>query len=374
MKTLPDFVEGVQVNSEENGGTILFATDDFFAVAENLLKSEEPVWREDYTEFGKWMDGWETRRKRIAGHDWAIIALGKPSILSSICVDTAFFTGNYAPRFSLQGACLFHTAKGIQNRRNKMGSAATVEDLEKASELQSENWETIIPMTSLKSGNLDTRNHFFELDTGDRVYTHLRLNIFPDGGVARLRVYGENSKSLPNNRLHMMQPLRGKCVEFSNAHFGHPDTLLVPGPPKGMHDAWETARRLDRPPEIQVDDSGFMQINGEEWATLLLEKAVYVHYIEVDTRFFKGNCPDNVKIEGTYLEPGQDLKSASWDIILNRTKLMPNQSNGLKHPFIELINRPINHVKVIIAPDGGIARVRIYGSDCDSLKQHKPDD
>jgi allantoicase len=115
-------------------------------------------------------------------------------------------------------------------------------------------------MTALKSGSPETRKHYFELTTNERSFTHLRFNIFPDGGVARLRVYGKAVKSPFITGLETVEQLRGKCVEFSNAHYGHPDALLSSWPSKGMHDAWETARRLDRPPKIDVDDSGFMQV------------------------------------------------------------------------------------------------------------------
>ncbi|XP_011501568.1 PREDICTED: probable allantoicase [Ceratosolen solmsi marchali] len=371
MEKVPNFIQGLQeVSTEESGGKILFATDDFFGVAENLLKTNEPLWNDEYTEFGKWMDGWETRRKRIAGHDWAIIALGDQSNIRGICVDTAFFTGNYAPRFSLQGVCLSHV-EGIQNRRNRMGTAADNKELEKVSELDSENWETLMPMTTLKSGKPETRKHYFELRIGKQTFTHLRFNIFPDGGVARLRIYGKTLKSSLITGLEVMKQLHGKCIEFSNAHYGHPDALLSSWPSKGMYDAWETARRLDRPPKIDVDASGFMQFNGEEWAIFQLEKAAFVNLVEVDTTHFKGNCPDNVKIEGAYVDFDENLKSATWDTILNRTKLMPNKRNGLKDPFIEVINKPINHLKIVIAPDGGLARIRIYGTDWNLCKRKK---
>ncbi|XP_058802897.1 probable inactive allantoicase [Phymastichus coffea] len=362
MVKIPDFVNDKQeISSAENGAKILFATDDFFAVAENLLKPEEPYWNEEYTEFGKWMDGWETRRKRIPGHDWVIIALAGQNRLDGVCVDTAFFTGNHAPRFSLQAACMSEGVGGIQSRKDKMGTAANNRDLENAEKLHSESWETLIPMTALKSGSPETRKNFFELSSGERVYTHLRFNIFPDGGVARLRVYGR--PTVESARLGSSEPIRGKCVEYSDAHYGHPDALLHPWPSRGMNDAWETARRLDRPPTIDVDDRGFTLQKGEEWAILQLEKSIYVERIQVDTTHFKGNCPDSVKIEAAYVEPDEDHRNATWETVLNRTKLTPNQSNGLKHPLMEATTRAVNHIKVTIAPDGGLARIRIYGSD-----------
>ena len=63
--------------SHRLGGSVRYATDDFFAEKENLLKPHKPVWKEhEYTDRGKWMDGWESRRKRVPGHDFAIVRLG----------------------------------------------------------------------------------------------------------------------------------------------------------------------------------------------------------------------------------------------------------------------------------------------------------
>ncbi|KAL7301809.1 hypothetical protein TKK_0005419 [Trichogramma kaykai] len=345
------------VSSQKNGAKVLFATDDFFAVAENLLKEEEPEWNENYTEYGKWMDGWETRRKRIDGHDWAIIALSDPCELRSIHLDTAFFTGNFAPRFSVQAAHLVDDPKPIQDRRNKMGTAATDVELEKARELKSEDWDEIIPMTSLRSGHAETRKHVFEI-ANPRTYSHVRLNIYPDGGIARLRIFG--SESTGRQLL-----LRSECVAFSNAHYGSPEVLLEASPSKGMHDGWETARKTERPWKIDLDDSGFIKAYGEEWAILRLETDVCIDDIQVDTTHFKGNCPDSVKIEAK-LSNDEKLHSSddSWITVLPKTKLVANRSNGLTSRNVVATKQPVNHIKVTIEPDGGLARIRIFGSKC----------
>ncbi|KAJ8683424.1 hypothetical protein QAD02_019216 [Eretmocerus hayati] len=379
-----------EVSSEESGGKILFATDDFFAVAENLLAKDEPKWNDDYTEFGKWMDGWETQRKRTTGHDWAIIQLAKPTLIRRICVDTAFFSGNFAPRFSVQAACLHRDVGRIQNRKNKMGTSASKKDLKRVSKLQSEKWRTLVPMQALRSGISETRKHYIELADPHEA-THIRLNIYPDGGIARLRIYGKpllksaTPSMLIITQIHTKVPrplqslwsnnknseltnlVAGRCIEFSDAHYGHPDNLMNPWPSKGMHDGWETARRSDRPSKIELDDEGFVKMKGEEWVIFHLSNTVMIRDIEVDTTHFKGNCPDSIRIEGAFRESEEKLDAVRWRPVLQRTKLLPNKSNGLKcHNSDQKssINGPListNLVKVTIAPDGGLARLRIYG-------------
>uniref|UniRef100_A0A0C9RL28 Allantoate amidinohydrolase n=1 Tax=Fopius arisanus TaxID=64838 RepID=A0A0C9RL28_9HYME len=280
-----DFLELDEVASEKSGGKILFATDDWFAAAENLLKDGEPEWKEDvFTEFGKWMDGWETRRKRCAGHDWAIIGLNQPSIIRGFCADTAYFTGNYAPRISIQAARLNENGKFLifivyklsklsfsvanidiklfPKRCRKVGSAATAQEFKEVSRLKTENWETIVPMTELGSGYPETRHNYIT-STSTSTWTHLRLNLFPDGGIARLRVYGTiccnplNPDALTDL---VAQENGGTCIDYSNAHYGHPKNIIRCGKGVNMADGWETARRLDRPPIIEVDNSGILQV------------------------------------------------------------------------------------------------------------------
>jgi allantoicase len=209
-----------------NGGKILFATDDFFAVAENMINETEPVWTEEYTEhgilfnnLGKWMDGWETRRKRIAGHDWCIIELGLQGEIVGVDADTAFFTGNNVPAFSIQGACLPENSTII--RRSQMGTCATVDECKAVDLLGSDKWKTILEKSNLGSGIYnnhtgfpETRHNLFKINDSAR-YTHIRVNIFPDGGLARLRVYGNVVPDWPSISSS------GNVVDMASLPFGY---------------------------------------------------------------------------------------------------------------------------------------------------------
>nr|CAD7596504.1 unnamed protein product [Timema genevievae] len=423
---------------DSNGGKIVFATDDWFAVAENLLKVEEPQWQEGvFTAYGKWMDGWETRRKRVAGHDWAIIQLGVPGVVRGVHIDTAHFTGNYVPQISIQAAALKEEEKcNIPLRVSCMGTSATEYNLKQVEKLRSQTWQEIVPMVPLKAGYKETRHHYFPTLKSDKVWTHVRLNLYPDGGIARLRLFGEavldltllNSSQVRTNIISLnyyiliefsreiilwvitgrclvayvqmyeggeqqnessgfvdltiagnltkpttpiqptirapgfgkrrFRPLNsceivildlvsmvngGVCEDYSNAHYGHPRNIIRPNEGIGMSDGWETARRLDRPPIIQVSPEGFLQLPGFEWAVFRLGAPGVVHRIEVDTKHFKGNYPDTVWLEGKL------GLQAKWIKLLSQTKL----SMDKLHVYKELDNKgPFTHVRVNIAPDG----------------------
>nr|CAD7462819.1 unnamed protein product [Timema tahoe] len=341
--------------THDNGGKIMFATDDWFAVAENLLKVEEPQWQEGvFTAYGKWMDGWETRRKRVAGHDWAIIQLGVPGVVRGVHIDTAYFTGNYVPQISIQAAALKEEEKrNIPLRVSCMGTSATEYNLKQVEKLRSQTWQEIVPMVPLKAGYKETRHHYFPTLKSDKMWTHVRLNLYPDGGIARLRLFGEAILDLTllnsSQILDLVSMVNGGvCEDYSNAHYGHPRNIIRPNEGIGMSDGWETARRLDRPPIIQVSPEGFLQLPGFEWAVFRLGAPGVVHRIEVDTKHFKGNYPDTVWLEGKL------GLQAKWIKLLSQTKL----SMDKLHVYKELDNKgPFTHVRVNIAPDGGISRV-----------------
>jgi allantoicase len=142
------------------GGRVLFATDEWFAPAHHLLLPEAPVFLPDeFTDFGKWMDGWETRRKRLPGHDWCLLQLGLRGIVEAIEVDTAFFTGNNAPRASIQAArfpadpadsqtpAALRALAAKATAERKMGVCASPEELALAEQLGSHEWTELVPMT-----------------------------------------------------------------------------------------------------------------------------------------------------------------------------------------------------------------------------------
>lgn len=368
----PKFAELNNLISEKLGGRILFATDDWFAVAENLLKESDPEWREgEFTECGKWMDGWETRRKRIPGHDWCIIKLGVPGIIAGIDADTSFFTGNFVPRVSLQGAVLSPRDEAkIPPRKSEIGTQACEGVLEQVSQLNSQNWPFLVPLTEARPGYEDTCHTYIEATVKER-WTHVRLNIYPDGGIARLRVFGSATpdwSKVPKGKLIDLAAVEngGVCLEYSDAHYGHPRNLISPGRGVTMADGWETARRLDRPAVLEADARGVLQVPGFEWAVLRLGHPGVVCQVEVDTHHFKGNFPDSCRIDGCLLQEGEDSTvSLGNDEGLWRSILPPQKLKAHARHFysseVENVG-PISHVRVVMAPDGGISRVRLIGT------------
>ncbi|XP_056669329.1 probable inactive allantoicase isoform X1 [Monodelphis domestica] len=372
---IPSFIQLTDLASENVGGKILFATDDFFAPAENLLKKNRPTYKpKEYTEFGKWMDGWETRRKRTPGYDWCIIQLGIQGIIRGIDADTAFFTGNHAPRLSIQAACLQNEEiPDIPARGSKLGCAATSEEYEAIDKLRSEKWCCLIPMEELKPGYSGTNHNYFPVFSQQK-WTHLRLNIFPDGGIARLRVYGTGQKDWssadPKELIDLVSMVHGGvCVGYSNAHFGHPRNIIGIGKAKSMADGWETARRLDRPPVLQTSEDGFLQVPGGEWAIFKLAHPGVITQIEIDTHHFKGNYPDTCKLEGCVLTSSEEeegisqkwhMPNVKWKVLLSVTKLQSNKNHLFDSVALQLQN-VVTHVKITIAPDGGLSRLRLRG-------------
>jgi allantoicase len=325
------FEDMVELASERLGGAVLMANDEFFAPKEALLKPTPAEWREhEYTERGKWMDGWETRRRHSPGYDWAVIRLGVPGIVRGVVIDTAFFRGNYPDEASLE-ACAFP-------------GTPTPEELGTA------EWTEILPRSPLQ-GN--ARNPF-AIQYPERV-THLRLNIFPDGGVARLRVHGDvvpawtrfaresggevDLAALTNG---------GWVVSSSDMFYGHRQNLILPGPSLFMGDGWETRRR--RGP-------------GHDWSIVRLAAPSALHRVELDTDHFKGNAPDRFTLEGVNM-PGASADalaapSARWVTLLGETRLQPHA----RYRFEDLQpHEPVTHARLRIFPDGGIARMRLFGT------------
>jgi allantoicase len=329
---MSDYTELIDLASERLGGAVLYANDDFFAEKENLLKPSTPVFIEGkYTDRGKWMDGWESRRRRTPGFDWCLIRLGLPGIIRGVVVDTSFFRGNYPEQCSLE-AC---AVDGQPDVEELMGEAV--------------EWTEILPVSQLQG---DSQNPF-EIQS-ERRFTHLRFRIFPDGGVARLRVYGE---VLPDWRalarrgeIDLAAAENGALVlACSDMFFGHRHNLIMPGRGVDMGDGWETKRR--RGP-------------GYDWSVIKLATRGVIKRVEVDTAHFKGNYPDTCSLEACDAE-GQvvdetNISSFSWREILPRTKLQAHT----RHFYEEELegNAPVTHVRFNIYPDGGVSRLRLYGT------------
>ncbi|KAG6611282.1 Allantoicase [Phytophthora cinnamomi] len=365
------------------GSRVLFATDEWFAPASDLLRPEPPVFIADkFTSFGKWMDGWESRRKRIPGHDWCVLALGLRGAVDVVDVDTAFFTGNNAPRVSIQAADLSQgsdalrilTARATEQRA--MGVCASAEELALAEQLQSHQWTEIVPLTKLGPGYAETRHNLLRVTPSKRgPWTHLRVNMFPDGGIARLCAYGEvvmDWTRVPSSQLLDLVSVEhgGKVVGFNDAHYGHPRNLMAPGRSKTMADGWETARKATRPAVLKADPkTGLLEVPGKDWVVLKLGHLGVVQQVEVDTNHFKGNFPESCVVYGTrfYGDDAEDtlLKDGAvkWEVLLPRVKLEAHKQHyfSVSDGNVNLIPGGINYVKLEMFPDGGISRLRLLG-------------
>ncbi|HKR66792.1 MAG TPA: allantoicase [Thermoanaerobaculia bacterium] len=313
------FKDLIDLASERLGGSVLYANDDFFAEKENLLKPAKAIWKEhEYTDRGKWMDGWESRRKRVGGHDFAIIRLGARGIVRGVVVDTSFFRGNYPESCSIEAA--------------SARIDASVEQLLAA------EWRELLPRSPLQG---DSENEF-EVASGVAV-THLRFNIFPDGGVARLRVHGEIvpewrlAGGLANEIDLAAVENGGDVITCSDMFFGPKHNLIMPGRAHNMSDGWETRRR--RGP-------------GYDWVVVKLATEGRIRRIEIDTNHFKGNYPDTASIEGA-------RDGDVWTELLPRTKLQAHT----RHYFIDelLTDEPFTHLRLNVYPDGGVSRLRVWG-------------
>ena len=330
-----DFTELIDLASERLGAAVLFANDDFFAPKENLLKPAAPIFIEGkYTDLGKWMDGWESRRRRTPGFDWCILRLGLPGVVRGVVVDTSFFRGNYPEQCALE-AC---------NAPGQPDVAELTSDKTK--------WREILRQSDLKG---DSQN-LFAIDDSERV-THLRFKIFPDGGVARLRVYGEvlpdwNDVRRAGGHVDLAAVENGALVlSCSDMFFGHRHNLIMPGRALNMSDGWETKRR--RGP-------------GYDWVIIKLGTVGDIKRVEVDTSWFKGNYPDSCSLEACNAGPSQDVQSFAWQPLLGQTKLQAHT----RHYFAnELLNvGPVSHVRFNIFPDGGVSRLRIFGTLTNELE------
>lgn len=322
------FTDLVDLASERLGAAVVAANDEFFAPKENLIKAAAPVWRDgEYTERGKWMDGWETRRRRDLGpesHDWCIVGLGRRGIVRGVDVHTAFFTGNYPESCAID--------------------VCDLDGLPAADALTQAPWRDVLPRTPLKG---DAHN-LLAIENAQTA-THLRLRIFPDGGVARLRVHGDVVADWERLRRRGDVDLGavehgGSVVACSDMFYGSRHNLIMPGDATHMGDGWETKRR--RGP-------------GHDWTVVRLGAEGAIRRVEVDTRHFKGNAPGACSLDGVRLAPGQAVEDAPWRELLPRTPLQPHA----QHPFEEALRAigDLTHVRLNIFPDGGIARLRLWG-------------
>jgi len=309
-----------QLEQPRLGSRVTFATDEFFAAKERLIEPAAPVFVEDkYDDHGKWMDGWESRRKREPGHDYCVIRLGVPGIIHGFDVDTSHFTGNYPPQVSIE---------------------ACVSD----EEVPENDWVELIPKTDI----LGDSHHYLDA-RDDTVFTHVRLHIYPDGGIARLRIFGAVVPDFSGVDGYVDLAAvehGGRPIACTDQHYGSVHNLLAPGRGMNMGDGWETARR--RGP-------------GNDWVIIALGRPGVIERAEIDTAHFKGNYPDRVSLEAAMFASDDEVSNNSpeWRTLLAESKLKMDQ----QHYFDDVLEEtgPVSHVRVSIYPDGGISRVRLFG-------------
>ena len=330
---MTDFLDLPDLACEAVGGAALACNDEFFAEKENLLREPAAVWNDHaYTDRGKWMDGWESRRRRSPSgdlaepgdHDWCIVRLGLPGVIRGVVVDTAFFRGNFPE------SCTLH--------------AAEIDDVLDLRALDTAAWTELLPRATLQG---DTKNAF-EIDHKKRV-THVKLSIYPDGGVARLRIHGDVVPRWSRLRalggpIDLAALAHGAVVEScSDMFFGSRNHLIKPGPSRSMADGWETRRR--RGP-------------GNDWAIVRLAAAGTVEQLEIDTTHFKGNAPGRCTVEGVHAPGAAADQLSGWRQLL-ASPLQPHT----RHLFDDELRRvgPVTHLRLSVFPCGGVARLRAYG-------------
>ena len=327
--TEPKFTKLTNLAAERLGARALLCSDDFFAEKENLLKPGRGIFIPDkYTDRGKWMDGWESRRKRIPGHDWCIVQLATPGKLYGVDIDTNHFLGNHPPFASID-ACSVPRPKKF--------------DWSKA------EWKEILHKSPLLPGS----QNFYEIND-ESIFTHLRLNIYPDGGVARLKVYGEVFKDWSavseKEELDLAAAVNGASALLCNdMFFSHMQNLIMPGRGINMGDGWETKR--NRTP------------GNRDWVILRMAHEGLIDEICVDTHHFKGNYPDTCLIEGCRIrkEDERELEKPlqQWETILPQSKLKADHKHYFKKELVH--HGPFSHVRLSIFPDGGVSRLRLWG-------------
>ena len=325
---MAEFAGLVDLLSDRVGGCALLASDEFFAEKENLVTSGRGTFIPGkYTDRGKWMDGWETRRKRVPGHDWCILRLGLTGVIKGVDIDTNHFLGNHPPYASVE-ACTHDS------------SEVPAEDAK---------WIEIVQQSPLMPGS----QNLFAANVFTQAFTHVRLNIIPDGGVARFRVYGEPMPRWQNASPESEVDLAaiengGRVILCNDMRFGSMENLILPGRARNMGEGWETRRS---------------RVPGNDWVILKLGAPGNIQRVEVDTLHYKGNYPDRCSLEGC-CEPDASIDELTrpgieWAAILPPSKLEADRLHEFSHEVKQ--RGPFTHVRFNIYPDGGVGRLRVFG-------------
>ncbi len=326
----PDFQQYTDLISEKLGGKVLYATDDFFAEKENLIKPGRGIFIPDkYTDRGKWMDGWESRRKRVPGHDFCIVQLAVPGKIHGFDIDTNHFLGNHPPFASVDGIYV-------------------TQDLPIEALIHAPDWQELLPKSPLAPGSQNLHA------CPDRtLVTHVKLHIYPDGGVARFRVYGEVVKDwgsvASDTKIDLASALNGaRALASSDMFFSDMKNLLMPGKGVNMGDGWETKRcRIP---------------NNCDWVIIRLARKGHIDEIHVDTHHFKGNFPESCALEACSCETNAQVLAGevAWKPLLGKKLLAAHQEHIFGKDEIEAHDE-ITHVRFNIYPDGGVSRLRLWG-------------
>ena len=310
---------------------MLSFSDEWFAEASNLLTPTAPIRQPGKMVYsGAWYDGWETRRHNTAPFDYVVIRLGVASgTVEGVEVDTAFFSGNHAPAISVEGV-FSSSDEEVVGWKGDKGKWEPILSIQECGPSQRFGWKLKVPTT--------------------KAYTHVRLNMYPDGGIARFRLFGHAVPVFPADKEGIFDLAAaqngGVAVSCSDQHFGVISNLILPGRGKDMGDGWETSRSRGK--------------DHVDWAIIRLGAPGLIQNLLVDTAFFRGNFPQKVKIEAMDWkgegEPG--WLADGWIEIVGPSKCGPDK----EHEFVPFVkDRPFTHVKLVMIPDGGVKRIRVFG-------------
>lgn len=313
------------------GGKILASSDEWFAEAANLLNPSAPIRQPGKMVFaGAWYDGWETRRHNPAPFDYVVIRLGVASgIVEGIEIDTAFFSGNHAPAISVEGV-FSSSDEEVVGWKGKRGQWEPILGIQECGPSQRFGWKLAVPP--------------------QKAYTHVRLNMYPDGGIARFRLFGKAVPVFPEDKNAIFDLAAaqngGVAVSCSDQHFGAISNLILPGRGNDMGDGWETTRSRGK--------------DHVDWAIIRLGAPGTIQRLVVDTAFFRGNYPQKAKVEAIHWtgegEPGASV--TGWTDLVEPSKCDPDK----EHEFQSLVqDKTFTHVKLIMIPDGGVKRIRVFG-------------
>ena len=324
----------INVASADLGSKVIFCSDEFFAPAERMLQCSEPLWIEGkFDDHGKWMDGWETRRRRDGKNDYCFIKLGQKAVINGFNINTSHFTGNYTPGVSIMGGCF----------------ASDLSESDIVNNTDNGVWFDLLKVQKLDG---DSDNIFSSTDQQE--VTHLKLTMYPDGGIARFHAFGSicfDDSLYDVQQTNVAAASAGARAIYANdEHFGKLQNILAEHAPLNMADGWETRRRREP---------------GNDWGLIELPRPAIISSIMIDTKFFKGNYPDSFSICASCIEEPTDntlkVQSMFWSELIGRQKLSMDQENmftldDIKH------QEPITHIRINIFPDGGISRLKLLGT------------